>query len=135
MPSMGESVRPADHDLDLPAFARRPAGFATGPGHVVVYGNPAFRAMFGEGAIGLPARETMVDLPGEAFALFDAVLADGRPLARWVDRLDGTWRLTAVPRRDVETGDVYGIAFHLRARADLPIVNGPRPAVREDEQR
>jgi PAS domain-containing protein len=132
MLSMGEPVRPADHDLDLPAFARRPAGFATGPGHVVVYGNPAFRAMFGEGAIGLPARETMLDLPAEAFALLDAVLADGRPLARWVERPDGTWRLTAVPRRDVETGEVYGIAFHLRARADLPIVNRPRRANGDD---
>lgn len=122
MPAMGEPFLPVDgRDPDLPAFARRPAGFASGPGHVVVYGNPAFRAMFGEGAVGLPARETMLDLPAEAFALLDAVLADGRPLARWVERPDETWRLTAVPRRDPETGDVYGVAFHLRARSDLPI--------------
>ena len=83
---------------------------------------PAFRSMFGAAAIGLPARETMLDLPSDAFALLDAVFADGRPLARWVERPDGTWRLTAVPRRDPESGEVYGVAFHLRARSDLPIV-------------
>ena len=119
---MGQPFLPVDSEPDLPAFQRRPAGFANGPGHIVVYGNPAFRTMFGTAAVGLPARETMLDLPAEAFALLDAVFSDGRPLARWVDRLDGTWRLTAVPRRDPETGDVYGVAFHLRARSDLPII-------------
>jgi hypothetical protein len=124
MVSMGEPSVPIDDPgPDLPSFARRPAGFANGPGHVVVYGNPAFRLMFGDAAIGLPARETMLDLPPEAFTLLDAVLADGRPLARWVERPDGTWRLTAIPRRDPETGDVNGVAFHLRARSDLPITN------------
>ncbi|MEA2548310.1 MAG: hypothetical protein QOE42_908 [Chloroflexota bacterium] len=113
---------PVAVDPDLPAFERRPAGFASGPGHIVVYGNPAFRTMFGNAAVGLPARESMLDLPATAFALLDAVLSDGRPLARWVERPDGTWRLTAVPRRDPETGDVYGVAFHLRARSDLPIL-------------
>jgi hypothetical protein len=64
----------------------------------------------------------MLGLPSAAFALLDAVHAEGRALARWI-RWDGeVWRLTAVPRRDVETGDVYGLAFHLRARDDLPIV-------------
>jgi len=121
--AMAEPSRPLDDRPDLPSFARRPAGFASGPGHVVVYGNPAFRTMFGDGAVGLPARETMLDLPAEAFLLLDAVLTDGRPLARWVDRPDGSWRLTAIPRRDPETGNVYGVAFHLRARADLPILS------------
>lgn len=93
-----------------------------GHGHVVVYGNPAFQSMFGAGAVGLPARESMLGLPGEAFGLLDAVLAEGRPLARWIDRPDGSWRLTAVPRRDPETGEVSGLAFHLRARSDLPVV-------------
>lgn len=120
---MAEPLRAADDRADLPSFARRPAGFANGPGHLVVYGNPAFRTMFGADAVGLPARETMLGLPAEAFALLDTVYADGRPLARWVERPDGTWRLTAVPRRDPETGEVYGVAFHLRARADLPILS------------
>ena len=122
MAVMGEPFLPVDQEPDLPAFKRRPAGFANRPGHIVVYGNPAFRTMFGTSAVGLPARETMLDLPPEAFALLDAVLSDGRPLARWVERADGTWRLTAIPRRDPETGDVYGVAFHLRARSDLPIL-------------
>jgi PAS domain-containing protein len=123
MASMGEPAVPLDDPgPDLPSFERRPAGFATGPGHVVVYGNTAFRTMFGSAAVGLPARETMIDLPTEAFALLDAVFTDGRPLARWIERPEGTWRLTAVPRRDPETGDVYGVAFHLRARSDLPIM-------------
>ena len=78
---MGEPSRSLDDPgPDLPGFERRPAGFASGPGHVVVYGNPAFRTMFGEAAVGLPARETMLGLPTEAFALLDAVFRGGRPL-------------------------------------------------------
>jgi PAS domain-containing protein len=103
--------------------SRRPAGIATGPGHVVVYGNPAFRSMFGAAAIGLPARESLIGLPAAAFGLLDAVLSEGRPLARWIDRDDGRWRLTAIPRRDPENGDVFGVAFHLRAGSDLPIAS------------
>ena len=102
--------------------ARRPAGIATGHGHVVVYGNTAFRSMFGAGAIGLPARESLIGLPPTAFGLLDAVLSEGRPLARWIERDDGRWRLTAVPRRDPENGEVYGVAFHLRAGSDLPVI-------------
>jgi PAS domain-containing protein len=93
-----------------------------GHGHIVVYGNPAFRSMFGASAVGLPARESMLGLPAAAFELLDTVLAEGRPLARWIERDDGRWRLTAVPRRDPETGEVYGLAFHLRAASDLPVV-------------
>lgn len=100
----------------------RPAGIARGPGHVVVYGNAAFRSAFGDGAVGLPARESMLGLPSSAFAMLDLVFAQGRPLASWIRRDGELWRLTAVPRRDVETGDVYGLAFHLRARNDLPVV-------------
>jgi len=106
--------------LDAPA--RRPAGFCFGPGHVVVYGNPAFRAAFGERSVGLPARETLVDLPPTAFALLDAVLREGRPLACWIRRGAGDWRLTATPRLDPVTGEAYGVAFHLRARSDVPVV-------------
>jgi hypothetical protein len=100
----------------------RPAGLATGPGHVVVYGNPAFRAMFGEDSVGLPARESMVGLPPAAFALLDAVLRRGRPLARWIRRGDREWRLTAMPRREFGTNEVFGVAFHLRARDEESIL-------------
>ena len=41
----------------------RPAAFCFGSGHVVMHGNPAFHASFGTSAIGLPAREILVDLP------------------------------------------------------------------------
>ena len=103
----------------------RPAAMAVGPGHVVVYGNPAFRSIFGEGAVGLPARESMLDLPADAFALLDTVLATGRPLARWIRRDDREWRLTAIPRREPGSDEVFGVAFHLRARDDLPVLKGP----------
>jgi hypothetical protein len=114
--------------MDTPTSTRpsgsetRPAGIAHGPGHLVVYGNPAFRAAFGERAVGMPARESMLGLPAGAFTLLDAVYNEGRPLARWISRDGESWRLTAVPRRDVETGQVFGIAFHLRARDDVPIL-------------
>jgi len=101
----------------------RPAALATGPGHVVVHGNPAFRAMFGDGAVGLPARESMLGLPPAAFDLLDAVLRRGRPLAGWIRVDDREWRLTATPRREFGTNEVYGVAFHLRARDDLPIAS------------
>ena len=99
---------------------RRPAGMCRGPGHIVVYGNPAFVARFGAGAIGMPAREGIVDLPPGAFALLDAVLTRGKPLARWIRMSGADWRLTAAPRVD-PAGDVYGVSFHLRAKSDLPV--------------
>jgi hypothetical protein len=102
--------------------SHRPAGLCVGPGHMVVHGNPAFLADFGRGALGLPAREVMVGLPAEAFALLDAVLTGSRPLARWIRRDDEDWRLTAMPRLDPETQEVYGVAFHLRASSDVPVV-------------
>jgi PAS domain-containing protein len=119
---MDASPTGSRHAADGPD--RRPAGIALGHGHVVVYGNPAFRSMFGAGAIGLPARESLIGLPPTAFGLLDAVLSEGRPLARWIERDDGRWRLTAVPRRDPENGEVYGVAFHLRPSSDVPVVPG-----------
>jgi hypothetical protein len=103
----------------------RPAGLCAGAGHMVVYGNPAFLSAFGAQSVGLPAREVMIGLPAEAFELLDAVLRDGRPLARWISRDGDDWRLTAMPRFDPETQEPYGVAFHLRARSDLPAVSDP----------
>ena len=71
----------------------------------------------------MPAREGLVDLPPAAFALLDVVLARGKPLARWIHFAGGDWRLTAAPRID-PGGDVYGVSFHLRARSDVPVVEG-----------
>ena len=103
----------------------RPAAFCFGPGHMVVHGNPAFHASFGASAIGLPARETLVDLPSAAFDVMDQVFADGRPLATWLPGPDDDWRLTVAPRRDPETSETYGVTFHLRARSDVPILASP----------
>lgn len=121
-----ESMARHDHLPTLPPA--RPAGICAGPGHILIYGNPAFHAQFGSRCIGMPAREVMVDLPETAFALFDAVLDRGRPLARWIEREGQDWRLTATPRRDPATELVDGIAFHLRARDDGPsAARGPSP--------
>lgn len=100
---------------------RRPAAMCLGPGHVVVYGNPAFVAVFGAGVIGIPAREGLVELPREALALLDMVFARRRPLARWIQWLGGEWRLTVAPRVDAESGETYGVSLHLRERGDVPI--------------
>ena len=106
-----------------------------GLGHVVVHGNAAFRESFGEHAVGVPAREGMLDLPRDAFALFDMVLRGGRPLARWVHRTGADWRLTVAPRVDPETAEVYGVSFHLRERSDEPIVSQAVPAAGADRSR
>lgn len=74
----------------------------------------------------MPARETLIDLPPGAFELLDAVYTRGRPLARWIERGDETWRMTAIPRRDPDTEEVYGVAFHLRARSDMPETGAAR---------
>jgi hypothetical protein len=116
------SSRPVDGGA-----ARRPAGFCRGPGHLVVYGNPAFIAAFGEAVVGMPARESLLDLPPTAFALLDAVLTRGKPLARWIEFRGEDWRMTVTPRIDPGDGEVYGVAFHLRARGDTPVVASELP--------
>ena len=114
-----DPTRPAP---DGGAPARRPAAICHGPGHVVMYGNPAFLAAFGAQCVGLPARESLLDLPPDAFVLLDVVLAQGRPFSRWIRLGKDEWRITAVPRLDPGTHEVYGVAFHLRARTDLPVL-------------
>jgi hypothetical protein len=116
-PDLEVAARTAESGAD-----RRPAGLCTGVGHIVVHGNAAFTSQFGRASVGLPARESMIGLPAAAFALLDAVLDRGLPLALWV-RFDGSeWRLTAIPRLDPETREPYGVAFHLRRRSDVPVV-------------
>ena len=93
--------------------AQNPAAFLYGPAHVVVHGNPAFVAEFGDAAVGLPAAETLLDLPRAAFRLMDRVFDEGRPLALWITVRGSRRRLTVIERRDSGTGEVYGIALHL----------------------
>ena len=76
-----------------------------------MHGNPAFHASFGASAIGLPAREILIDLSSAAFDLMDQVFDEGRPLATWLPGPDDDWRLTVAPRIDPETGETYGVTF------------------------
>jgi hypothetical protein len=114
---------------------RRPAGMCRGPGHVVVYGNPAFVTAFGAESVGVPVREVLVDLPSGAFTLLDAVLARGKPLARWIRFRGEDWRMTVVPRVDFATGEVYGVSFHMRARSDTSEAGQDSPFELGDERR
>ena len=91
-----------------------PAAFHYGPGHMIVHGNPAFVELFGTTAIGQPAREALLDLPPKAFELMDLVYATGKPGACAVSTANGPRRLVVAPRRDPETGEVYGVTSHLR---------------------
>jgi hypothetical protein len=99
----------------------RPAGMCVGAGHLIVYGNPGFVARFGPHCLGMPAREVMIGVPETAFAVLDAAYERGTAFARWVRLDDAEWRITVKPRTDPETGEVFGVAFHLRPRADVPM--------------
>ena len=102
----------ARRDIDRPAG--HPAAFHDGPAHIIRWANPPFLDVFGAGCLGLPARESMTGLGRAGFELMDRVLREGRPLARRVATPAGERRLVVVPRRDVETGEVYGVTIHLR---------------------
>ena len=117
-----DPLTPATEPGDVGIF--RPAAMCYGPGHVIRYGNPAFVAAFGQSCLGLPARESLLALPAGAFLLLDAVLTRGKPYSRWIRLRDGEWRMTAVPRIDVGTGETYGVSFHLRSRHDLALEAG-----------
>lgn len=99
-----------------------------GRGHVVMYGNADLLAEFGEACVGMPAREAFVGLPVAAFALMDTVLRGGRPLARWIRLGGGHWRMTVVPRVDLGTNEVYGVAMYLRRRGDQAGRHAPHEA-------
>ena len=91
----------------------QPVALLYGPGLRIVHGNPAFVAEFGQTAVGLPAREALVDLPVRVFEVVDLVLNGGRPLACWLVVAGRRRRLTASPRVDPENGEVYGVAIRL----------------------
>jgi len=91
-----------------------PAAFHYGPGHMIVHGNAAFIETFGPSTVGQPAREALLDLPPKAFELMDLVFETGRPGACTVTTTHGSRRLVVAPRRDPETGEIYGVTSHLR---------------------
>ena len=82
-----------------------------------MHANPALIERFGQ-CLGQPAREALVFLPANAFALMDAVLDRGKPLATWIQFDDAEWRLTVAPRSDPETAEVYGVTINLRSSTD-----------------
>jgi PAS domain-containing protein len=90
-----------------------PGAFHYGPGHLVMYANPAFEAAFGRSCLGQPAREVMLDLPAAAFEVMDLVYRDGKPLARTIKGPGGSRRIVVAPRVDPESGEVYGVVTHL----------------------
>ena len=100
-------------DTGRPAAVQQPVALLYGPGQRIVHGNPAFMAEFGSEALGLPAREALLGLPGRAFEVIDRVLESGRPLACWIDVSGERRRLTVAPRRDPEDNEVYGAAIRL----------------------
>ena len=96
-----------------PGIEQSPAALLYGPGLVIVHGNEPFRNEFGSGCLGMPAVEALPDLPSPAFELMKLVLERGTPLASWIVVHGRSRRLTVAPRRDIGTGEVYGIAMHL----------------------
>lgn len=93
--------------------AGHPAAFHYGPGHIVMYANPAFQAEFGGSCLGQPAREVMIALPHAAFEVMDLVYREGRPLARRIRTTGGARRIVVAPRTDPATGEIYGVVSHL----------------------
>ena len=91
-----------------------PAAFHIGAGHLIMHGNAAFLEIFGNGSIGQPAREAMLDLPPAAFELMDLVFNGGKPLACRIKTPAGERRLVVAARTDPETGETYGVTTHLR---------------------
>jgi len=106
-----ESERP-------PASGPAPAAFHYGAGHMIMHGNQAFVVLFGRGVVGQPAREAMVGLPSKAFDLMDLVYTTGKPGACRLTTAAGQRRLVVAPRRDPETGEIYGVTTHLRPVAE-----------------
>jgi hypothetical protein len=100
----------SEHSATSPA----PAAFHFGAGPMIMHGNPAFIEVFGADAVGQPAREALIGLPPKAFELMDLVFATGKPGACRVTTAGGPRRLVVAPRRDPETGEVYGVTTHLR---------------------
>ena len=91
-----------------------PAAFHLRPGHQIVHGNRAFIETFGDGCVGQPAREALLDLPPAAFELMDLVYQRGSALACRIETPAGERRLVVAARSDPETGETYGVMTHLR---------------------
>jgi len=109
-----DSAAGSDVELSAADAPPYPAAFHMGPGHVIMHGNPPFLAMFGDAAVGQPAREAMLALPAKAFELMDLVLSTGKPAAAEIRTPAGRRRLVVAARIDPETAETYGVTTHLR---------------------
>ena len=107
--------------MSVETAARRPypAAFHVGAGHLIVHGNAAFIEAFGQGCVGQPAREALLDLPPAAFELMDLVYRGGKPLACTITTPAGECRFVVAARHDPETGQTYGVTSHLRPLTTL----------------
>jgi hypothetical protein len=74
-------------------------------------------AEFGAACLGMPASEALTGWPRQAFAAIDRAFESGQPVAAWVSVAGARRRLTVAPRRDIETGEVYGVAIRLANEA------------------
>jgi GAF domain-containing protein len=84
----------------LDAFTAAPAAIAVtrGPSHIVEYHNQAYRALFGDLPLEVPAQEVMPELPGEFFFLMDQVLASGEMYRTTEASVSMTWPGEQCPR-------------------------------------
>ena len=101
----------------------RPAGLCTGAGsHARLrQPRPEGRLRVRRDRPARPRRDRRATVRRRSTCSMPCTVA-ARPLACWITRDGEDWRLTAAPRKDPETGEVYGVAFHLRERSDLPVV-------------
>ena len=88
------------HQRLLDAFGAAPAAIAVtrGPSHIVEYHNPAYRALFGDLPVEVPAQEAMPELPVEFFSLMDQVLASGEVYRTTAAPVSMTWPGEQCPR-------------------------------------
>jgi hypothetical protein len=93
--------------------AQQPVALLYGPGLRIVHVNAAFVAEFGAVPIGVPASEALVDFPTRVLEVVERSMSSGRPLATRVTIGGRPRRLTVAPRRDPETGEIYGVAIRL----------------------
>jgi GAF domain-containing protein len=84
----------------LDAFGAAPAAIVVtrGPNHIVEYHNRAYRALLGDVPLGVPARESLPELPSEFFSLMDQVLGSGEVYRTTAAPVCMTWPGEQRPR-------------------------------------
>ena len=97
------------------APSARAAAFHYGPGHMIVHGNPAFIEAFGPTpSVSRLARRCSACRRRRSSSWISSTRRASPVPAR--SRRTGARRLVVAPRRDPETGEIYGVTTHLRGR-------------------